>query len=142
MAVKMQMTNEEIVKSYNEANHKGQQIGVLADINVCPKEVIIDILVEGGVDPRAFSRYKGKNLVKAVKSEVKAHEKKKRSDDEAAIVNEAVMALWDKLTAEYNKLKAEWESLSAEYEHKLAIIERILGVGGVACEQRKAETER
>ena len=43
--IKMQMTNEEIVRSYNEAKHKGHQIEVLSDLNVCPKEMIIDILV-------------------------------------------------------------------------------------------------
>ena len=128
MAIKMQMTNEEIVRSYKEAKHKGHQIEVLADLNVCPKELIIDILVEGGISKTAFSRYKGKNLVKTVKSEVKAYEKKKRAEDEAAIVNEAVMALWDKLTAEYNELKTEWENISAEYRRKLLIIERMLGV--------------
>ena len=122
------MTNEEIVKSYNEAKHKGQQIGILVELNACPKELIIDILVEGGIPKTAFSRYKGENLIKTVKGEVKAHEKKKRADDEAAIVKEAVTALWDKLSKEYNELKAEWENISAEYEHKLLIIERMLGV--------------
>ena len=128
MAVKMQMTNEEIVKSYNEAKHKGHQIGVLADPNVCPKEMIIDILVEGGVDPRSFSRYKGENNIKRVKREVKAHEKKKQADDEAAIVKEAMTAFWDRLTEQYKELKAEWEHISAEYEYKLSIIEKMLGV--------------
>ena len=126
--IKMQMTSEEIVRSYNEAKHKGQQISILADLNVCPKQVIIDILIEGGIDPRAFSRYKGLNGIKAIKKEVMAHEKKKRADDESAIINEAVMALWDKLAEEYSKLKLEWEAISAEYEHKLSVIERIIGV--------------
>ena len=127
MAIKMQMTNEEILKSYNEAKHKGQQIGILADLNVCPKEVIIDILVEGGVDKRAFSRYKGENNIKRVKREVKAHEKKKQADDEAEIVREAVTALWDKLSAEYKEIEAEWQRISAEYERKLAILDRLVG---------------
>ena len=128
MSVKMQMTNEEIVRSYNEAKHKGKQIGILADLNVCPKDVIIDIIVEGGIDKRAFARYKGENNIKRVKREVKAHEKKKRSEDEAAIVKEAVTALWDKLSAEYKSLREEWEHISAEYERKLATLDRLMGV--------------
>lgn len=128
MAVKMQMTNEEIVRSYKEAKHKGHQIGVLADLNVCPKEVIIEILVEGGISRQSFSRYMGANNIKAIKREVKAHEAKKRADDEAAIVKEAVTALWDKLSAEYNALREEWEHIQAQYEHKLSIIEKMLGV--------------
>ena len=121
------MTNEEIVRSYNEAKHKGQQIGILADLNVCPKEVIIDILVEGGVDKRAFARYKGANNIKRIKKEVRAHEKKKQADDEAAIVKEAVMALWDKLNVEYKELEEEWRRISAEYERKLVILDKLVG---------------
>ena len=128
--IKMQMTNEEIVRSYNEAKHKGHQIEVLSDLNVCPKEMIIDILVEGGVDPRAFSRYKGKNNIERIKKEVKSHEKKKRNSEDEAIVNEALALFKDKLSAEYEELKAEWERISAEYEYKLLAIERVLGVGG------------
>lgn len=127
MAINMQMTNEEIVRSYNEAKHKGQQIGILADLNVCPKEVIIDILVEGGVDKRAFARYKGANNIKRIKKEVRAHEKKKQADDEAAIVKEAVMALWDKLNVEYKELEEEWRRISAEYERKLVILDKLVG---------------
>lgn len=130
MAIKMQMTNEEIVKSYNEAKHKGQQIGVLADLNVCPQEVIIDILVGSGIDPRAFARYKGANNIKRVKKEVKAHEKKVRADEESALINEAVRAMRDKLDAEYREIEAEWERISAEYERKLVILDRILGTEG------------
>ena len=128
MSVKMQMTNEEIVRSYKEAKHKGHQIGVLADLNVCPKEVIIEILVEGGISRQSFSRYMGANNIKAIKREVKAHEKKKQADDEAAIVKEAVTALWDKLSTEYKALREEWEHISAEYERKLAILDRMMGV--------------
>lgn len=128
MAVKMQMTNEEIVRSYKEAKHKEHQIGMLADLNVCPKEVIIEILVEGGISRKSFSRYMGKNKIKAIKREVKAHEKKKQADDEAAIVKEAMTAFWDRLTEQYKELKAEWEHISAEYEYKLSIIEKMLGV--------------
>ena len=130
--IKMQMTNEEIVRSYNEAKHKGHQIEVLSDLNVCSKEMIIDILIESGIDPRAFARYKGENNIKRIKKEVKAHEKKKRNSEDEAIVNEALTLFKDKLAAEYDELKAEWERISAEYEHKLLAIERVLGVGGGA----------
>jgi hypothetical protein len=130
--IKMQMTNDEIVRSYKEAKHKGHQIEVLSDLNLCPKEMIIDILVEGGIDPRAFARYKGANNLKRVKKEVKTHEKKKRNEADKAIVNEALTLFKDKLSAEYEELKAEWERISAEYEYKLLAIERVLGVGGGA----------
>lgn len=44
----LQMTVEEIVRSYREAKDKAAQVGILADLNLCPKEMICKILVEGG----------------------------------------------------------------------------------------------
>ena len=40
----MQMTNNEILVSYNTAADKKAQIGILADLNLCSKNKIIDIL--------------------------------------------------------------------------------------------------
>ena len=40
----MQMTNSEILASYNTAADKKAQIGILADLNLCSKNKIIDIL--------------------------------------------------------------------------------------------------
>lgn len=45
----MQMTKGEISRSYKEARQKAKQIGVLAELNACPKEDIIEILKEAGV---------------------------------------------------------------------------------------------
>lgn len=40
----MQMSNSEILVSYNTAADKKAQIGILADLNLCSKNKIIDIL--------------------------------------------------------------------------------------------------
>lgn len=45
----MQMTKSEIVRSYREAASKQNQIGILADLNACPREDIEKILKEAGV---------------------------------------------------------------------------------------------
>lgn len=127
MSKNMQMTNEEIVRSYREAKHKGQQIGVLADLNVCSREVIIEILVEGGIPRKAFSRYTGENNIKRIKKEVKTHEAAKRITEEAAITNEALLFLKEKLEREYRELSDEWERVSAEYKYKLEILDRMTG---------------
>ena len=42
------MTVEEIVRSYREAKDKAAQVQILADLNVCSKETIRRVLVEGG----------------------------------------------------------------------------------------------
>lgn len=45
----MQMTNEEIVRSYKEAANKSKQIKVLAELNVCSPGEIRAVLAEAGV---------------------------------------------------------------------------------------------
>lgn len=40
----MEMTNDEIIRRYKEAKHKGRQIQILADLNVCPKDKILEIV--------------------------------------------------------------------------------------------------
>ena len=46
----MQMTDNEIVKSYKEAKEKKKQIGILADLNGCNRQEITAILRNNGVD--------------------------------------------------------------------------------------------
>ena len=50
----MQMTNEEIVRSYKEAKHKKEQVGILAELNTCTRDQIIDILRAGGVSGKGL----------------------------------------------------------------------------------------
>lgn len=46
----MEMSEEEIVKSYKEAAYKGSQIGILADLNGCNPSEIHAILEKHGID--------------------------------------------------------------------------------------------
>ena len=48
-ARKYPMTVDEIVTSYRQAKNRQTQIGVLADLNVCTRKEIKDLLVEAGV---------------------------------------------------------------------------------------------
>lgn len=56
----MQMTNEEIVMRYRQAKVKGDQVQILAELNACPVERIIGILVSAGIDNRNFTRLRNK----------------------------------------------------------------------------------
>ena len=40
----MQMTDSEIIRNYNQAKDKKAQVGILADLNCCPKEKIEQIV--------------------------------------------------------------------------------------------------
>lgn len=44
------MNKTEIISEYRQAKNKRAQIGILAELNACPKECIETILVEGGVE--------------------------------------------------------------------------------------------
>lgn len=48
----MQMTELEIVASYNQAKHQRIQIGILAELNQCDRNRIRDILKRHGAKPR------------------------------------------------------------------------------------------
>lgn len=54
----MQMTEAEIVKSYQRAEKKREQIKILAELNACQKQVIRDILEKNGEEvPKTGNRY-------------------------------------------------------------------------------------
>lgn len=54
----MQMTEAEIVKSYQRADKKREQIKILAELNACQKQVIRDILEKNGEEvPKTGNRY-------------------------------------------------------------------------------------
>lgn len=56
----MQMTNDEIVMRYRQAKIKGDQVQILAELNGCPVERIIGILVSSGIDNRNFNQLRKK----------------------------------------------------------------------------------
>lgn len=65
----MEMTNEEIVVRYRQSKLKGQQVKILAELNNCPVEKIIGILVANGFDSRNFNRLR--NELKSEKEQPK-----------------------------------------------------------------------
>lgn len=67
----MQMDKTEIVTNYKLAKEKGKQLQILADLNGCNKLTIVKILIEGGFDPRAFSKVLSKKEREAMEAEEK-----------------------------------------------------------------------
>ena len=54
----MQMTEEEIVRRYKQADNKRDSIRILAELNACPKQTIRDILEANGLGvPKVGNRY-------------------------------------------------------------------------------------
>ena len=69
----MQMSVNEIVRSYREAKEPGKQITILAELNCCTREDIYNILKENGVDinRRALNGGNSKSPMKSSYSNVK-----------------------------------------------------------------------
>lgn len=54
----MEMTNEEIVRSYRQAKEPRDQITILAELNLCGTAKIVEILIAGGIDPKTLPKIK------------------------------------------------------------------------------------
>lgn len=81
----MQMTETEIVRSYQHALNRTKQISILAELNACSKAQIRDILEKNGEEvPHYGNRYTGKVKEEPKKepkrSSVRMSERKKKSD--------------------------------------------------------------
>ena len=75
----MQMTEEEIVRRYKQADNKRDSIRILAELNACPKQTIRDILEANGLGvPKAGNRYTAK--AKALKEKMAVDEALKADD--------------------------------------------------------------
>ena len=69
----MQMTEEEIVRRYKQADNKRGSIRILAELNACPKQTIRDILEANGLGvPKVGNRYTAQ--AKALKEKMASEE--------------------------------------------------------------------
>ena len=122
----MQMTENEIVKSYKQATKKVQQIGILADLNLCSKKEIRAILESHGCEvPHYGNRYtKPKEATKQTKS--------KKPEQPSLDFQTPVVVLVQKRLAEIDfemkPLETRLEALSIEYnalKNWLDLVEKI-----------------
>lgn len=85
--MRLQMTEHEIVQSYMLAKKRGEQIMILADLNCCQKEDIIEVLKKNGVEVnnRVFN---GGNLKHPKKDVVTTQPKKEETKSHTITVVE------------------------------------------------------
>lgn len=81
----MQMTESEIIRSYNHAENRQKQIKILSELNACSKAQIREILERNSCEvPHYGNRYTGKvkeePKKEPKKSSVRMSERKKKSD--------------------------------------------------------------
>lgn len=64
----MQMSDKDIIRAYKEAKDGRKQIGILADLNACPRDHIVEILSEAGVYKKPGKKPAKKETVPKVKA--------------------------------------------------------------------------
>lgn len=83
----MVMDKGEILRDYKAAADKTAQVKILADLNACSTEEIIDVLVEQGIERRRLSRViskvRGNTAPKKVKAPVVTLEEREITVEEA-----------------------------------------------------------
>lgn len=87
----MQMTEEEIVRRYKQADNKRDSIRILAELNACPKQTIRDILEANGLGvPKVGNRYtaQAKALKEKMASEEAEADGSKRKQAKRLLKNE------------------------------------------------------
>jgi len=121
----MEMTNEEIVYRYRNAAQRNQQIQILAELNLCERETIVQILEDAGeeVPKRKYNKKK-----KAEPKEEKAIEPIKLPEIiEKPIPDFIAQILLEKLDEIDGKL-ATVEKEKKEYESQYYAITNYLGI--------------
>ena len=135
----MQMTNEEIVRSYKQADPKKkvEQIRILSELNACDKKTIREILEKNGCNPPKYgNRYTGKvkkdGELKVEQPEIKVE----TPDIVVELVREAIMEYNTKIitmSAEIEKLSGQMLAITEE-RNKLSswllLMEHIKGTEG------------
>lgn len=119
----MSMDKSEIITNYKLAKEKRKQLQILADLNQCSKLAIVKILIEGGFDPRAFSKVLSKKEREVMEKEEKANaeeNKDKLKADNIRLLNEN-----EKLWQENQEAKKAIDVLKSDKDELKLYIERL-----------------
>ena len=141
----MVMTDEDILRSWNEAKDRCAQARILADLNVCSVDEIIDILKAQGVDGRQLPRKKKAKpfllsegeAVSAAADSTAVPEVVDDKVDEAVpnvvqvapadgIVAEALHFYRDDLVRTVDRIRDEYNEMMASYAHKISDIDMMI----------------
>lgn len=133
------MDKSEIVTNYKLAKEKGKQLQILADLNQCSKLAIVKILIEGGFDPRAFSKILSKKEREVMEKEEKAkaeENKDKLKADNIRLLNEN-----EKLWQENQEAKKAIDILKSDKDEVTKTVEELkLSIERLNTEKASLET--
>ncbi len=85
----MNLTNEEIIRKYKNADDKRKQMKILCELNNCKEEVIREILLAGGVPRQAFPRERKKKDAASAPFAIKTTQEAKEAPESVTEVTVA-----------------------------------------------------
>lgn len=127
----MQMTDSEIVRDYNSSRKKTLQIGILADLNLCSKKQIVDILSAAGAElPKKYQKNKkADDRVNSTKIEESEPKKTEVRHETLVQVGYEELDRLNNLIRQQEKIIERAEALKSIYEEDYKVMLKFLGIG-------------
>ena len=122
------MSNEEIVVRYRQAKEKGEQVKILAELNDCPVERIIGILVASGEDNRKFNHLRGQlKKEKTQKEQVEVHKEQTEAEQSKTekVPKAVIAAVEDKITELQYMINQNKDQVKSLLQHNERFSSRI-----------------
>ena len=140
----MEMTDNEIVRSYREARDKGKQVKILSQLNLCEIGEILDILTKNGVKPQELPRTRrGKAKTETVESPPQASNQEQETADQRRreqIYRDALLVYQQQLEREANAAEEAYLAQKREFDRRQneinQLLEELEGGGKCSIEQR------
>ena len=122
------MTNDEIVMRYRQAKDKSEQVKILAELNDCPAERIIGILVASGEDNRKFNHLRGQlKKEETQKEQVEVHKEQSEAEQSKTekVPKAVIAAVEDKITELQYMINQNKDQVKSLLQHNERFSSRI-----------------
>jgi len=122
------MTNDEIIMRYRQAKDKSEQVKILAELNDCPVERIIGILVASGEDNRKFNHLRGQlKKEETQKEQVEVHKEQSEAEQSKTekVPKAVIAAVEDKITELQYMINQNKDQVKSLLQHNERFSSRI-----------------
>lgn len=122
------MSDSEIVVRYTQAKDKSEQVKILAELNDCPVERIIGILVASGEDNRKFNHLRGQlKKEETQKEQVEVHKEQSEAEQSKTekVPKAVIAAVEDKITELQYMINQNKDQVKSLLQHNERFSSRI-----------------
>jgi len=124
----LDMSDSEIVVRYTQAKDKSEQVKILAELNDCPVECIIGILVASGEDNRKFNHLRGQlKKEETQKEQVEVHKEQSEAEQSKTekVPKAVIAAVEDKITELQYMINQNKDQVKSLLQHNERFSSRI-----------------